>query len=66
MVQISERYKLQLISLIYTDHAMFIWRGKPVLSFSKIFSRYENNEILWCLNVIVLSNSYMYIRSFQV
>ena len=35
-IQISERYKpLHLISLINPDHAMFIWRGKPVLSFSK-------------------------------
>ena len=38
---------------------MFIWRGKPVLSFSKKLSRYENSEILWCLNVIASSNSYM-------
>ena len=59
MVQVWERYKpLQLISPINTDHAMFIWRGKPVLSFSKKFSRYQNSEILCCLNVISLSFSY--------
>ena len=62
MDQIWERYKpLQLISLINTDHAMFIWRGKLVLSFSKKFIRYQNREILWCLNAIVLSNLCMYI-----
>ena len=30
MVQISERCKLlRLISPINTDHAMFLWKGKP-------------------------------------
>ena len=39
MFQIWERYKLlQLISPINTDHAVFIWRGKPVLFFSKKLS----------------------------
>ena len=28
-------------------------------------SRYQNSEMRWCLNVIALSNSYMYIRSLQ-
>ena len=45
MVQISERCKpLQLISPMNTDHAMFIWRGKPVLSFYKKLSRYQNGK----------------------
>ena len=60
MVQIWETHKLlQLISPVNTDHAMFIWRGKPVLFFSKKSSRYQHSEILWCLNVIALSNLYM-------
>ena len=50
----------QLISPINTDLAMFIGRGTPVLSFSKNFSRYQNSEILCCLNVVALSNFYMY------
>ena len=50
-----------MISPINTDYAIFIWRGTPVLSFSKKFSRYRNNEILWCLNATALSNLYMYI-----
>ena len=67
MVQIWERCKpLQLISLVNTDHAMFIWKRKPVLAFFKKLSRYQNSEILLSLNVIALSNSYMYIRSLQV
>ena len=67
MVQIWESYKpLQLISSINTDHALFICRGKPVLPFSEKFSRCQKSEILWCLNVIALPNSYMYIRSLQV
>ena len=50
-----------------TDHAMFFMLGgKPVLSFSKTFSRYQNSKILSCLNVIALSNFYIYIRSLQV
>ena len=66
MVQIWERCKpLQLISPVNTDHAMFIWKSKPDLSFSKKLSRYQNSEILLNLNVIALSNSYMYIRSLQ-
>ena len=49
MVQISERYKpLQLISPVNTDHAMFTWKGKPVLSFCKKWSRNQNSETLWC------------------
>ena len=36
MVQIWERCKpLQLISPVNIDQAMFIWKNKPVLSFSK-------------------------------
>ena len=50
-----------------TGHAVFFMlRGKPVLSFSKKFSRYQNSEILSCLNVMALSNFYIYIRSLQV
>ena len=61
MVQIRGRCKLlQLISPINTDHVMFISGGKPVLSCSK---KIPNSKILWCLNVIALSNSYMYITS---
>ena len=56
----------QLISPINTDLAMFIGRGTPVLSFSKNFSRYQNSEILCCLNVVAVSNFYMYIRSLQI
>ena len=67
MIQIWERCKpFQLISPVNTDHAMFIWKSKPDLSFSEKLSRYQNSEILLSLNVIALSNSYMYIRSPQV
>ena len=67
MVQIWERCKpLRLISPVNTDHAMFIWKSKPVSSFSRKLSRYQNSEILLSLNVIALSNSYMFIRSLQV
>ena len=67
MVQIWERCKpFQLISPVNTDHAMFIWKSKPVPSFSKKLSRYQNSEILLSLNVIALSNLYMFIRSLQV
>ena len=52
MVQIWEKCKsLQLISPENTDHAMFIWRGKPVFPFSKNLSRHQNSEILLSLNV---------------
>ena len=38
MVQICEKHKpLQLISPVNTDHAMFIWKSKPVLSSLKYF-----------------------------
>ena len=67
MVQILEGCKpLQLISPVNTDRAMFIWKSKPVLSFSRKLSRYRNNKILLSLNVIALSNSCMFIRSLQV
>ena len=60
MVQIWERCKpLQLISPVNTDHAMFIWKSKPDLSFSKKLQKYQNSEILLSLNVIALSYSYM-------
>ena len=40
MVQIWERCKpLQLISPVNIDQAMFIWKSKPVLFFSKKLSR---------------------------
>ena len=43
MVQIYERCKpLHLTSPINIDHAMFIWRDKPDLSFSKKLSRNQN------------------------
>ena len=32
-------------------HAMFIWRGKPILSLLK---SYQDTKTLWCLNVIKL------------
>ena len=52
MVQIWERCKPRpLISLANTDHAVFIWKSKPVISFSKKLSRYQNSEILLSLNV---------------
>ena len=67
MVQIWERCKpLQLISPVNTDHAMFIWKSKTDLSFSKKLSRYQNSERLLSLNVIALTNWYMYIKSLQV
>ena len=59
----SNMRKVLLISPINTDKAMFIRKSKPVLSFSRKLSRYQNSEILLSLNVIALSNSYMYIRS---
>ena len=60
MVQISERKKThQLISPINTDHVMFIWRGKPVLSFSK---SYQNTEIAKYFGV----KCYCIIRSIYV
>ena len=56
MVQIWERCKpLQLISPVNTNHAMFIWKSKPVSAFSRKLSRYQNSEILLYLNVIALS-----------
>ena len=55
-----------VFSPVNTDHAMFIWKSKPVSSFSKKLSRYQNSEILLSLNVIALSNLYMFIRSLQV
>ena len=63
MVQIWERCKpLQWISPENTDHA----KGKPDSSFSRKLSRYQNREILLSLNVIALSNLYMFIGSLQV
>ena len=47
----------------WSCNVLFIWRGRPVLSFSEKLSRYQNSEINWCLNVIALSNSDVYIRS---
>ena len=67
MIQIWERCKpLQWISPVNTDHAMFIWKSKPILSSSKKLSRYQNSKILLSLNAIALSNSCMFIRSLQV
>ena len=67
MVQIWEKCKsLQPISPVNTDQKIFIWKSKPTLSFSKKLSRYLNSEILLSLNVIALSNLYIYIRSLQV
>ena len=67
MVQIWERCKpLQLISPVNTDHEIFLWKSKPTLSFSKNLSKYLNSEILLSLNVVALSNLYIYIRSLQV
>ena len=67
MVQIWKRCKpLQLIRPVNTDHVMFIWKIKPVLSSSKKLSRYQNSKILLSLNAIALSNSCMFIRSLQV
>ena len=56
---------LQIISPVNTDHAMSIWKSKPVSSLSKL-SRYQNSETLLSLNVIALSNLYVFIRSLQV
>ena len=55
----------QIISAVNADHTMFIWKSKPNLSYSKKLWRYQNSEILLSLNVIALSNLYMYIRSLQ-
>ena len=52
MVQIWERCKpLQMTSPVNADNTMFIWKSKPVSSFSKNLSRYQNNEMLLSLNV---------------
>ena len=56
---------LQLISPVNTDDVMFIWKSKPVLSFSEKLLRYQNSEILLSFNVLALSNSFMYIGSLQ-
>ena len=67
MVQIWERYKpLQLINPVNSDHAIFIWKSKPDLSFFKSYQDTKIAKYLMSLNVIALSNSYMYIRSLQV
>ena len=67
MVYIWERCKsLQLINPVNTDHAMFIWKSKPDLSYSKKLSTYQNSEIILSLNVTALSNLYMYIRPLEV
>ena len=55
-----------MINPVNTDHAMFIWKSKPDLSYSKKLSRYQNSEIILSLNVTALSNLYMYIRPLQV
>ena len=47
-------------------HEIFIWRVTPVLFFSKKLSRYQNSEILWCLNISPLSNLYTYLYVYQV
>ena len=66
MIQIWERAKpLQLISPVNTDHEMFIWKSKPVSSFSRKLSRYQNNKIFLSLNLFALSTLYMFIRSLQ-
>ena len=63
MVQIWERCKpLQLINPVNTDHAMFIWKSKPVSSFSKKLSRYQNRKILLSLNVIAFILNYWLLR----
>ena len=55
MVQKWERSKpVQLISPRNTNQAMFIWKSKPVLSFPKKLSRYQNSEIFLGLTVIAL------------
>ena len=68
IIQIWERCKpVQLINPINTNLEMFIWRAALVLSFSKKSLRYQNSEILWCLNVINYQICIcMYIRSLQV
>ena len=55
-----------------TDHPYKHWscnvylKRQLVLSFYKKLLRYQNSQILWYLNVIPLSNLYMYIMSLQV
>ena len=62
MFEMWERYKLlQLINSLNTDYAMFIWKSKRVLLFSKQLSRYQNSEILLSLKITALSNSYYYV-----
>ena len=49
---------------VKTDHAVFISKSKPDLSFFKKLLRYQNSEILLSLHVIALSDSnIMCIRS---
>ena len=44
----------------------YLFEELPVLFFSKKLSRYQNSEILWCLNICPLSNLYMYLYVYQV
>ena len=44
----------------------YLFEELPVLFFSKKLSRYQNSEILWCLNISPLSNLYMYLYVYQV
>ena len=62
MGQIWESCKpLQMISPVNTDHAMFIWKIKPVSSFSRKLSRYQNSKILLSLNVIYCIIKFVYV-----
>ena len=61
-----ERESKDCFKAIITFVNSLISRGKPVLSFSKKLLRYQNSNILWCLDVSAFSNLYMYIRSLQV
>ena len=67
MVQIWQKCKpLWLISPINTDHAMFIWKSKPVLSFSKKLSIYQNSKTLLSLIAIALSLYIVIVYAYQV
>ena len=52
MVQIWESCEpLQLISPVNTDYAIFIWRGKPNLSF---FKKYQDTIFQNCFHITLL------------
>ena len=62
MIQIWERCKpLQLTSPVKNDHALFIWKSEPGLSFSKKLSSYQDTKIakyFWVYYIIKFVYAY--------